>query len=74
MNESKREKNARILPFKNKAIEDEMNVSEVTRNLFTDAWQTYLDQTSMAAVKLGRSIKSNPKKELGAKKAKLSIV
>jgi DNA-binding transcriptional regulator GbsR (MarR family) len=52
MSESKREKKARILPFNTKEFDSDQDVSEVTRTLFTDAWAAYLDQTSMAALKL----------------------
>lgn len=60
-----REKKARILPFKkNEPFEADQNVSEVTRDLFSETWRSYLDQISMAAVKL------DPEMELQEEKSK----
>ena len=53
MNTLKEEKKARILTLNNHLVSDnEKSISEVTRNLFSDAWRSYLDQTSMAAIKV----------------------
>ena len=75
MKTNERENKARILPFRKKDQDvSEQNVSEVTRNLFSDAWKSYLDQSSMAAIKLDQSIQTKKEEEAETKKAKLTIV
>ncbi len=75
MRKNKQEKCARILPFKKKMdLSGDQNVTEVTRSLFTETWKSYLDQTSMAALKLDHSIQPEMEEETNSKKAKLTIV
>lgn len=68
------ENKARILPFNKKIdTESDQTISEVTRNLFSDAWRSYLDQTSMAAIKIDEA--ANPTEEkVIVEKPKLTII
>ena len=75
MKKSKREKKARILPIKSKSKTEKIqNVSEVTRSLFSDAWRSYLDQVSMAAVKLDQDVRRESELNTKKKQIKLTIV
>lgn len=75
MNTHKEEKKARILTLNNHSANDnKQTISEVTRNLFSDAWKSYLDQTSMAAVKVERVPLSNTEENLTVMKSNLKVV
>lgn len=75
MKKSKQETNARIIPFKKShATHEADDVSEVTRSLFSDTWRTYLDQVSMAAIKLDPSPESTEHKQPEITTTKLTLV
>lgn len=75
MNTLKEEKKARILTLNNHLVSDnEQTISEVTRNLFSDAWRSYLDQTSMAAIKVKRVTLSNTDENVSVVKSNLKVV
>ena len=75
MNTLKEEKKARILTLKNHLVSDnEKSISEVTRNLFSDAWRSYLDQTSMAAIKVKRVTLSNTEENVTVVNSNLKVV
>ncbi len=75
MKKSKREKAARILSLKKKKIAgNKEKMSEITRSLFTETWRTYMDQVSMAAMKLDHDLHSQSKDKAESKPVKLSIV
>ena len=75
MNTLKEEKKARILTLNNHLVSDnEKTISEVTRNLFSDAWRSYLDQTSMAAIKVKRVTLSNTEENVTVVKSNLKVV
>lgn len=75
MNTLKEEKKARILTLNNHLVSDnEQTISEVTRNLFSDAWRSYLDQTSMAAIKVKRVTLSNKDENVSVVKSNLKVV
>ena len=75
MNTPKEEKKARILTLNTRLVSDnEQTISEVTRNLFSDAWRSYLDQTSMAAVKVKRMTLSNTEENVTVVNSNLKVV
>ena len=75
MNTFKQEKKARILTLnKHFNDENEQTISEVTRSLFTDAWRSYLDQTSMGAVKLEDVTLTKAKDKFSVIKSNLKVV
>ena len=75
MNTHKEEKKARILTLNNHLVSDnEKSISEVTRNLFSDAWRSYLDQTSMAAIKVKRVTLSNTEENVTVVNSNLKVV
>ena len=75
MNTLKEEKKARILTLNNHLVSDnEQTISEVTRNLFSDAWRSYLDQTSMAAIKVKRVTLSNTDENVTVVNSNLKVV
>ena len=75
MNTLKEEKKARILTLNNHLVSDnEKSISEVTRNLFCDAWRSYLDQTSMAAIKVKRVTLSNTEENVTVVNSNLKVV
>ena len=75
MNTHKEEKKARILTLNNHSVNDnKQTISEVTRNLFSDAWRSYLDQTSMEAVKVKKVTLSNTEKSVTVVKSNLKVV
>jgi hypothetical protein len=75
MNTLKEEKKARILTLNNQLVSDnEKSISEVTRNLFSDAWRSYLDQTSMAAIKVKRVTLSNTEENVTVVNSNLEVV
>ena len=75
MNTFKEEKKARILTLNNHLVSDnEKSISEVTRNLFSDAWRSYLDQTSMAAIKVKRVTLSNTEENVTVVNSNLEVV
>jgi hypothetical protein len=75
MNTLKEEKKARILTLNNHLVSDnEKSISEVTRNLFSDAWRSYLDQTSMAAIKVKRVTLSNTEENVTVVNSNLKVV
>ena len=75
MNTLKEEKKARILTLNNHLVSDnEKSISEVTRNLFSDAWRSYLDQTSMAAIKVKRVTLSNTEESVTVVNSNLKVV
>ncbi len=75
MNTLKEEKKARILTLNNHLVSDnEKSISEVTRNLFSDAWRSYLDQTSMVAIKVKRVTLSNTEENVTVVNSNLKVV
>ena len=53
MDKVKAPKNARILPFKTETLgSEDFEVSEVTRDIFSRVWNSYIDEPTMACVKL----------------------
>jgi hypothetical protein len=75
MNTLKEEKKARILTLNNQLVSDnEKSISEVTRNLFSDAWRSHLDQTSMAAIKVKRVTLSNTEENVTVVNSNLEVV
>ena len=75
MNTPKEEKKARILTLNTRLVSDnEQTISEVTRNLFSDAWRSYLDQTSMAAIKVKRVTLSNTEENVTVVNSNLEVV
>lgn len=73
MSYNKQGKKARILPFKKTStFENVQNVSEVTRNLFSDTWHSYLDQVSMVAVKFDHGLQKK-KKAKSKKYSKMTL-
>ncbi len=75
MKKSKRENKARILPFtKTVKLEGDKNISEITRNLFSETWHSYLDQVSMVALKLENELHHKKEEQPITKRHKLRTI
>ena len=61
MDESITVRKARILPLKKEVLgSDDFEVSEVTRSIFTGAWNAFVDESGTAAMKLNPPYVSEP--------------
>jgi len=75
MKNKKQENRTNILPFKKShSFESDKDASEVARDLFSETWRAYLDQVSMAAIKLDSEPIVNDEEEIDAQTVKLKIV